>query len=61
MMRDSTTEAKLEADVIEPQEQIAPVPRISIQAFCETSEVAPWEAPPPPWRLIAARRPLTWW
>ena len=39
MMKDSAIDAKLDADA-EPQEQIAPVPRISIQAFCETPDVA---------------------
>jgi hypothetical protein len=43
--------------------QIDPVPRVSIQAFCETSEIATvnkiWAAPPRRWRPIEAHRRRT--
>lgn len=40
MMKDASDDRKGDADADESRDHIAPVPRISIQAFCETPEFA---------------------
>ena len=40
MTREPHEERKAEADRVDPREHIAPLPRISIQIFCESPDVA---------------------